>query len=144
MIHLDVPCWKSEPADELTADQATEVASAGLVDVLARPQTTGWMLTADSRVGVATGNGWDLRVRPRLAVPQLFFLLAYANDPNGWKDLLAPFEQEDDLLAAVAHGFSWHALRAVERGLLGATSTSMTACPRSAVEFASEIRSPAA
>ena len=92
--------------------------STGLVDVSSHPQSAGWVLTASSRVGVATGAGWDLRVRPKLTVPQLFFLLAYANDPDGWSDLTVPFERDDDLLDAVAEGFSWHALRAVDRGLL--------------------------
>jgi 5-methylcytosine-specific restriction enzyme subunit McrC len=118
VIELEVGCWKSCPNDELTRVQAAEVMGTGLVDVSSHPQTAAWMLTANSRVGVATGDGWDLRVRPKLAVPQLFFLLAYANDPDGWKQLVVPFEREDDLLDAVAEGFSWHALRAVERGLL--------------------------
>ena len=44
------------------------------------------------------------------------FLLAYAADQSGWKDILAQFEEQPDEVAAVASGFSWHALRAVERG----------------------------
>jgi 5-methylcytosine-specific restriction enzyme subunit McrC len=44
------------------------------------------------------------------------FLLAYAADQTGWRDILAPFERQRDEVAAVASGFSWHALRAVERG----------------------------
>jgi 5-methylcytosine-specific restriction enzyme subunit McrC len=75
-------------------------------------------LVANSRIGVAIGNGWELRVRPRLAVPKLFFLLAYAADPDGWKDESAEFAFEPDLLDAVASGFSWHALTALERGIL--------------------------
>jgi 5-methylcytosine-specific restriction enzyme subunit McrC len=67
-------------------------------------------------VGVVVGDGWEIRIRPRLAVPRLMFLLAYAVDQRGWKDILAPFKDERDEVAAVASGFSWHALRAVERG----------------------------
>jgi 5-methylcytosine-specific restriction enzyme subunit McrC len=71
---------------------------------------------ADSRVGVLVGDGWEVRIRPRLAIPRLMFLLAYAADQRGWKDVVAPFEQESDEVAAVASGFSWHASRALERG----------------------------
>ena len=65
-----------------------------------------------------SGPGWELRVSPKLSVPKLFFLLAYAQDPNGWKDELADFDVNDDLVDAIASGFSWHALRAIEQGLL--------------------------
>jgi 5-methylcytosine-specific restriction enzyme subunit McrC len=44
------------------------------------------------------------------------FLLAYAADQKGWKDIVAPFQQEQDEVAALASGFSWHASRALERG----------------------------
>jgi 5-methylcytosine-specific restriction enzyme subunit McrC len=65
---------------------------------------------------VLIGDGWELRIRPRLDVPRLMFLLAYAADQRGWRDILAPFKGHRDEVAAVASGFSWHALRAVERG----------------------------
>jgi 5-methylcytosine-specific restriction enzyme subunit McrC len=44
------------------------------------------------------------------------FLLAYAADQRGWRNIVAPFEQERDEVAAVASGFAWHASRALERG----------------------------
>lgn len=103
---------------ELTHDQAAELAGLDLVDVVARPHGDYWVLVANSRIGVASGSGWELRVRPRLAVPKLFFLLAYSADPDGWKDESAEFAFERDLLDAIASGFSWHALGALERGVL--------------------------
>jgi len=75
-----------------------------------------WKVRADSRVGVLVGDGWEIRIRPRLDIPRLMFLVAYAVNQRGWKDILAPFEEERDEVAAIASGFSWHALRAVERG----------------------------
>jgi 5-methylcytosine-specific restriction enzyme subunit McrC len=65
---------------------------------------------------VLVGDGWELRIRPRLAVPRLMFLLAYAADQKGWRDITAPFEKERDEVAALANGFAWHASRALERG----------------------------
>lgn len=46
------------------------------------------------------------------------FLIAYAADQRGWKDVMALFEDAEDEIAALASGLSWHALRAVERGPL--------------------------
>jgi 5-methylcytosine-specific restriction enzyme subunit McrC len=114
---IEMEAWSRADA-ALSHDQAAEIARLDLVDVVAQPHGETWMLVGNSRVGVASGSGWELRVRPRLAVPQLFFLLAYAADPKGWKDQSAEFAFESELLGAIASGFSWHALRAIERGLL--------------------------
>lgn len=75
-------------------------------------------MRADSRVGILVGDGWELRIRPRLEVLRLMFLLAYAADQTGWRDVVAPVERERDEVAAIASGFAWHANRALERGPL--------------------------
>ena len=75
-------------------------------------------IRASSKIGVVVGAGWELRVHPHIEVPQLMFLLGYAADQSGWKNIKTTFQKEDDLLSAIAHGFSWHATWAVERGLL--------------------------
>jgi 5-methylcytosine-specific restriction enzyme subunit McrC len=46
------------------------------------------------------------------------FLLGYATDPHGWRDAIAEFESDPDLLPAIASGFAFHAYRAVEPGPL--------------------------
>src|SRR5690348_13308332 len=117
MTLIEMEAWSQNVA-ELSHDQAAELSPLDLVDVVALPHGGSWLLIGNSRIGVATGNGWELRVRPRLDIPKLFFLLAYAADPDGWKDESAEFAFEPDLLDAVASGFSWHALTALERGIL--------------------------
>jgi 5-methylcytosine-specific restriction enzyme subunit McrC len=109
--------WSTAVA-ELSYEQVSQLASLDLVDVAAGRTEGSWTLMSNSRVGVASGGGWELRVRPAISVPKLFFLLAYARDPKGWKDEVAEFAEETDLLDAIASGFSWHALRAVEQGVL--------------------------
>lgn len=64
------------------------------------------------------GDGWELRIQPKLDVPHLMFLLSYAVDPNGWRTQQADFDKDDELFAAIAHGFSHQAVVALERGLL--------------------------
>jgi 5-methylcytosine-specific restriction enzyme subunit McrC len=78
---------------------------------------TSW-IQAGSKIGVIVGADWELHVRPHIDVAHLMFLLAYAADQSGWKDVKANFEREDELFAAVASGFSWHATWAIERGLM--------------------------
>jgi 5-methylcytosine-specific restriction enzyme subunit McrC len=114
---LELTAWCSLEC-ELTHAEAAQITASGLAQAAATPEPGRWKLVSDSHIGVAIGESWELRISPRLAVPQLLFLLAYSLDPKGWKDELADFEAEPDLLDAVASGFSWHALQAIGKGLL--------------------------
>jgi 5-methylcytosine-specific restriction enzyme subunit McrC len=114
---LVLKAWSSL-ACELSHAEAAAIRESGLVDVVAEPEPGRWRLESNSRVGVAVGAGWELRVNPRIEVPQLFFLLAYALDPDGWIDQRADFAAHPDFFDAIASGFSWHALRTIEHGVL--------------------------
>jgi 5-methylcytosine-specific restriction enzyme subunit McrC len=114
---LELKAWSRLDCD-LSHSEAASIRETGLVDVVAEPAQGRWRIESGSRVGVAIGATWELRVEPRIEVPQLLFLLAYALDPNGWKDEVAGFSAEPRLLDAIAAGFSWHALRSIEQGLL--------------------------
>lgn len=117
MKALELKAWSGTSA-ELSHAEAAAIRESGLVDVLAEAEPGRWQLRSDARVGIAIGHGWEVRVHPHLDVPQLFFLLSYALDPRGWLDHRADFTAHPDLFDAVAAGFSYHALRAVEQGAL--------------------------
>ena len=117
MKALTLTAW-SRLDCELTHAEASQIRDCGLVEVAAQPAPDRWRLLGKSLVGVASGPTWELRVLPRLEVSQLLFLLGYAADPSGWKDRQADFAVAPDLFDAIANGFSWHALRLVEQGLL--------------------------
>jgi 5-methylcytosine-specific restriction enzyme subunit McrC len=99
-------------------EHALELARLRVARVIPEAPPDLWRIETDSKVGVLVGEGWELRIRPRLAIPKLLFLLAYSIRPDGWMDLVAGFEKEDELLDAVAAGFSWHVERALEQGVL--------------------------
>jgi 5-methylcytosine-specific restriction enzyme subunit McrC len=102
---------------ELEPHQAAAIRASGLVDV--RLEADGrWRLIGESKVGVTAGNDWEVRVHPRIEVSQLYFLLGYSFDPNGWRDQPADFSPAHDLFEAIANGFAWHATRAIEQGVL--------------------------
>jgi 5-methylcytosine-specific restriction enzyme subunit McrC len=86
--------------------------------VVAGPSAHLWEIRTGAKVGIVVGDDWEFRVTPKLDVPRIMFLLAYAQDPHGWKQTVAHFEREDDVAAAIASGFSWHATWALDRGLL--------------------------
>ena len=114
---IELPAW-GEIERSLTDEDVTTIGSTGLVDVLSAGTVGTWRIRAGSKIGVAVGPGWEVRVQPHISIPRLMFLLGYAADQSGWKDVKAEFEHETDLFAAVANGFSWHATWAVDQGLL--------------------------
>jgi 5-methylcytosine-specific restriction enzyme subunit McrC len=102
----------------LPPEVAAAVSATEAVRVTALEPPTRWCLETNSKIGVIVGDGWELRIRPRLAVPRLFFLLAYSRSTTGWRETVAAFSEHDDVLEALASGFATHAERAVEQGLL--------------------------
>jgi 5-methylcytosine-specific restriction enzyme subunit McrC len=110
---IRLEAW-SEKRVELTPPRAAAVADAGLVKVLLDEPPDRWQLSSDSRIGVLSlDDGLELRVTPRLAIPQLMFLLSYASDPHGWREAGPQYAAEDDLFTAVASAFALHAERAL-------------------------------
>lgn len=114
---IQLEAW-SKATVGLTAGQAEAVDRCGLASVSIDQPPNRWRLATDSRVGVALGPGWELRVAPRIAIPQLMFLLAYATDPTGWRGAAPEFSVENDLFASVASGFATQAERALALGPL--------------------------
>jgi 5-methylcytosine-specific restriction enzyme subunit McrC len=111
-MRIDLTAW-SEQVEDLPADVAAALATSGLVDVRIADPPARWRLVTGSSVGVSTVAGWEVRVKPKLAIPRLMFLLGYAADPRGWRELGPLFGVDDDLFAAVAHGFALQAERAI-------------------------------
>lgn len=111
-----IHAWESAVVD-LTDEQARDLASRRVVQVV--PESAGrWNIRAGSKVGVIVGEGWELRIRPRLDVPKLLFLILYAIDQSGWRDLKAEFGTAEDEVAGIAAGLSWFTDRALGRGPL--------------------------
>jgi 5-methylcytosine-specific restriction enzyme subunit McrC len=109
--------WTTEHV-VLTHTEAAQLARSGLVEVSAEPQSDEWRLRSSSLVGIAVGDGWELRVRPRIDVQKLMFLLGYARDPSGWGRDQSDFAHDPELFDAVAHAFAHQASIAIERGTL--------------------------
>lgn len=117
VVYETVAAWTRERR-ELSAEHAAAIAETRVVTVEPTDEDGVWWVGTDSRVGVLVGDGWQLGIRPRLAIPRLLFLLAYSLRPEGWKETTALFGREDRLFDAVATGFAVHAERALRPGVL--------------------------
>jgi 5-methylcytosine-specific restriction enzyme subunit McrC len=60
----------------------------------------------------------EIRIQPKVSTGNMLFLLSYARDQTGWKDLVASMDSSRDLVSAVAMGFVHHAEVALQRGVL--------------------------
>jgi 5-methylcytosine-specific restriction enzyme subunit McrC len=117
MLRRELEAWGKDSC-AIPHATAAAIEGAGLVDVAAEPGPDRWRLIAGSKVGVAVGEDWEVRVHPRITVPELLFLLSYAIDPKGWRDQEADFASSEDLFDAISHAFSLQATRVLARGPL--------------------------
>lgn len=108
--------WTSEERD-IPEDAVATIVKAGWISVSPVTPPNRWLLTPGAKVGVLSGDGWELHVGPRLAIPRLLFLLAYSVDA-GWGSRPAHFGEENDLMDAVASGFAALTDEALRAGLI--------------------------
>ncbi|MGW1196364.1 McrC family protein [Streptomyces sp. NPDC002536] len=127
-----------------------ELAAGRIVDASPDPYTPGrWLLRAGSKVGAVTvtsphsGEAVTVRVRPKVPIARLFFLLGYSLDPRGgWRDGQVEVAGYQNLVPAFAHAVERQTDRALRQGLLqGYRPTEETATVvRGRIREADQIR----
>jgi len=118
MTTLSLTAWSTVEAVGLTPAQAHALAATGAVTV-----APGWVVgthtvTAGSYVSVLSAEGVELRLRPRISIGRLMFLMGYAQDPLSWRDDPVGLQDQADLWPAMAHVLVRQADKALERGVL--------------------------
>src|SRR4051812_39915136 len=99
----------------LTEDQARDLASASaFVQIGLSPR--GYEIRAKNQVGTIVLPSLNLLIQPKIDVPDLFFLLAYASRIR-WSPERFPYEQTDDLFASLVWFFDGEMERARVFGL---------------------------
>lgn len=119
MTQIDLVEYDTEFGVEL--DTPTAAALHGSTAVSVGPSTADpdrWDVTAAQHVGVVFAGDCEVRIRPKVAVERLLFLLGYAKDSTGWRQDAAGFETADDLVSAMVHGFLHQVDRAFSQGIL--------------------------
>jgi 5-methylcytosine-specific restriction enzyme subunit McrC len=90
----------------------------GLTIVPSPGETGTYDITPGSTVGVANLAGIEVRIRPKIDVKRLMFILSYAMDPQKWSEDLANYAEDIDVFEAILPAFVAHLRRATRRGLL--------------------------
>jgi len=103
----------------LSVDTAALLRATGALAVL--PSLAGggrWDLQADSTVGIIATPEAEVRIRPKVDVQRLLFLLVYTADAEAWREVVAELEAAADLFEAAAHAFVHHAERTLALGVI--------------------------
>lgn len=124
------------------------LAASRIVAAAPDPYAAGvWALRAGGKVGAVRldvpGHGpVTVRIRPKVPIARLFFLLGYGRDPRGWRDGQIEVAEHRDLLPALAHAVERQVDRALRQGLLqGYRTTEDTALVvRGRIREAEQIR----
>lgn len=127
MTTVEITAYETVEVAGLTATHARLLAATKAVTVIPGWGREMWILSAGPYVGVLRCEDLELRIRPRIKIARLIFLLGYTNDPHTWRDDPAGLDDQLDLWPAMAQVFSRQAEKALERGLLQGSRTEESA-----------------
>src|SRR5579859_3153491 len=100
----------------LDDDHASALSTTGLVEL--RPEGSGWWrILPTGKVGAVRIGSVDVRVRPKVGIARLLFLLGYATDP-GFRPDDVTAQHEPELWPALAESLIRQAERALGPGVL--------------------------
>lgn len=118
MTTVELAAWEAADVPGLTVEQARALSATRAVTVAPSLAGGTWSVTAGPWVGVLRAADVELRIRPRITIARLMYLLGYAQDPGAWRDDPVVLDDQPDLWPAMAEVFVRRVERALERGLL--------------------------
>jgi 5-methylcytosine-specific restriction enzyme subunit McrC len=110
-----------KPASEwpLTADQGRLLAASGVVSAVPSPFRPGtWLIEAAGKVGAARVGDVVVRIKPKVPVSRLLFLVGYSVHGAAWQATTVDIDESADLIPAVAQALWRQVARAIHQGLL--------------------------
>jgi 5-methylcytosine-specific restriction enzyme subunit McrC len=120
MRRLELREYARTPAVELApaeCDALRRVVPSLVVEPAAgRPGR--YDLTPKSLVGTVTVGDLIVTIQPKVALDRLLFLLSYAMDPVGWRDLPSSYGEDEMLTEVIIPAFVLQLRRAFRAGLL--------------------------
>lgn len=142
MTRLELTAWGSTVAADLPEEDVRALAASRALDISPgwRPRT--WEVRAGPYVGVLRAGGTEVRIRPRITVARLIYLLGYVQNPDVWRDDPVGLDGLPGLWPAMAQVFVRQAEKAIERGVLQGYRTEESALPvmRGRLRAADQLR----
>lgn len=103
----------------LTLDQGRRLAVSGVVTAVPSPYRPGiWIVGPAGKVGAANVGDVVVRIKPKVGINRLLFLLGYSLHGAAWQADTVPVAGEADLVPAIAQALWRQVSRAIHQGLL--------------------------
>ena len=118
MTSFELEAWSSTVVADLPEEDVRALAATKAVDVAPGWEPGTWTLSASSMVGILRAGSTELRIRPRISIARLIYLLGFAQNPDLWHDDPAGLDDQSDLWPAMAQVFVRQADAALLRGVL--------------------------
>ena len=118
MTDLELVAWGTTVATGLSEGEVRALAASRAVEISPGWEPGAWELRAGAQVGVLRVGDTQVRIRPRITIARLVYLLGYAQNPNIWNEDPVGLDNLPDLWHAMAQVFVRQAERATERGVL--------------------------
>lgn len=109
------------PASErsLSADQGRLLAASGVVSAVPSPFRPGaWLVGAAGKVGAAQIGDVVVRIKPKVPISRLLFLVGYSLHGAAWQASTVDIDESADLTPAIAQALWRQVARAIHQGLL--------------------------
>jgi 5-methylcytosine-specific restriction enzyme subunit McrC len=120
-----------EPVEvSLTTGQARLLAASGVVSVVPTLERSGrWLVGPAGKVGAARIGDATIRIRPKVEIMRLLFMLGYAAHASAWQPSVVELGTTDELVPAIAAALWRQLARALHQGLLPGYVTVEEASP---------------
>ena len=103
----------------LTLEQGRALADSGVVTAVPSAYRPGiWLVGPAGKVGAARIGDIEIRIRPKVEIGRLLFLLGYAQHAAAWQPDTVPVAEASDLVPVVAQALWRQTERAIHQGLL--------------------------
>ncbi len=102
----------------LTRSEVRQLRQTGLVEIQPLYAEDEYELRAGSSVGTVVLPTLQLLIRPKVDIRNVLFLLGYGTELATWAQEQFPYEEEPDLLRAVARIFEAEVSRSARQGLI--------------------------
>jgi 5-methylcytosine-specific restriction enzyme subunit McrC len=103
----------------LMLDQGRALAASGVVTAVPSAYRPGvWLVGPAGKVGAAQIGNIEIRIKPKVEIARLLFLLGYAQHAAEWQPDTIPFTETADLVPVIAQALWRQTERAIHQGLL--------------------------
>jgi 5-methylcytosine-specific restriction enzyme subunit McrC len=119
VIHVELDELGPRAELPLTLEQGRALATSGVVTAVPSAYRAAvWLVGPAGKVGAARIGDIEIRIKPKVEIARLLFLLGYAQHAAAWQSDTVPVAEAADLVPVIAQALWRQTERAIHQGLL--------------------------